>query len=77
MRVNLSLNSKNDKDRLIINLLEEKYNAQSYIKEILYQLAKGNGIGATIVNTLSAKEIEEDPVEEEFEEMIGIENIEL
>ena len=42
MRVNLSLNENNSKDKKIIDFLESKYNSCAYIKEILYQLANDN-----------------------------------
>lgn len=80
MRISLSLNPKNDKDKKIIDFLESRYNSAGYIKEVLYQLALGNGFGAEtkIINTTPIQ-IEEDPKEEieDFEEIIGLENIPL
>ena len=54
MRVNLSLNESNSKDRKIIDFLASRYNSSAYIKEVLYQLATDgfHGVGATVANAL-------------------------
>lgn len=38
-RINLSFNYQNEKDRLILKLLDDRYSANDYIKEILYRKA--------------------------------------
>ncbi len=68
MRVNLYLNEKKSKDEIISNLLNEKYDPQSYIKEMLYAIAKGKNIIQIENNTEGKKE-------EEYEDIVGIENI--
>ncbi|NFO88545.1 hypothetical protein FDC58_17405 [Clostridium botulinum] len=70
MRVNLYLNEKKSKDEIISNLLNEKYDPQSYIKEMLYAIAKGKNI-IQIENNTEVKK------EEEYEDIVGIENIEI
>ena len=44
MRVNFTLNENNNKDKVIIDFLENKYNATYYIKNLLYDMALGNSI---------------------------------
>ncbi|WP_300891586.1 hypothetical protein [uncultured Clostridium sp.] len=87
MRVNLNLNESNSKDKKIINFLESKYNSSAYIKEVLYQLATGgfHGIGDTVANTSldNSSGIPADihPIKEEteeaFDEILGVDGIEL
>lgn len=87
MRINLSLNENNSKDKKIIDFLESRYNASAYIKEVLYQLASGgfHGVGAT-VNVIDNgrgipagihPDIEELDNEETFDEIIGFDNIDI
>ena len=79
MRVNLSLNENNSKDKKIIDFLESKYNSCAYIKEILYQLANDNdevNILLSNKNFETTKQFKEEP-EESFDEIIGVEGIEL
>lgn len=68
MRINLYLNEKKLKDEIIANMLDEKYDPQSYIKEILYALARGKSI---IQDNMSDKN------EEEYQAIVGIESIDL
>ena len=87
MRVNLSLNENNSKDKKIIDFLESRYNSSAYIKEVLYQLACGgiHGVGATVVNALldNGRGIPigihptKEEAEETFDEIIGVEGIDL
>ena len=44
MRVNFTLNKENNKDKVIIDFLENKYNTTYYIKNLLYDMALGNSI---------------------------------
>ena len=81
MRVNLSLNENNSKDKKIIDFLESKYNACAYIKEILYQLANDNDEVNILLSNRNkkfetTKQFKEEP-EESFDEIIGVEGIEL
>ena len=81
MRVNLSLNENNSKDKKIIDFLESKYNSCAYIKEILYQLANDNDEANILLsnrnkNFETTKQFKEEP-EESFDEIIGVEGIEL
>lgn len=81
MRVNLSLNENNSKDKKIIDFLESKYNSCDYIKEILYQLANDNDEVNILLsnrnkNFETTKQFKEEP-EESFDEIIGVEGIEL
>ena len=81
MRVNLSLNENNSKDKKIIGFLESKYNSCAYIKEILYQLANDNDEVNILLsnrnkNFETTKQFKEEP-EESFDEIIGVEGIEL
>lgn len=88
MRVNLNLNESNSKDKKIINFLESKYNSSAYIKEVLYQLAIGgfHGIGTTVANTsldnssgipTGIHPTKEELSEETFDEILGVDGIEL
>lgn len=72
MRINLYLNEEKDKDKIICDMLKDKYDPQSYIKEILYSIAKGNKMIKIEKDYNIAKENEE-----EFEEIVGVENIEI
>lgn len=81
MRVNLSLNENNSKDKKIIDFLESKYNSCAYIKEILYQLANDNDEVNILLsnrnkNFETTKQFKEEP-EESFDEIMGVEGIEL
>ena len=81
MRVNLSLNENNFKDKKIIDFLESNYNSCAYIKEILYQLANDNDEVNILLsnrnkNFETTKQFKEEP-EESFDEIIGVEGIEL
>lgn len=85
MRVNLSLNESNSKDRKIIDFLESRYNSSAYIKEVLYQLATDGfpGVGVTVENALLdngrgiSTGIHPTKEEETFDEIIGVEGIDL
>ena len=81
MRVNLSLNENNSKDKKIIDFLESKYNSCAYIKEILYQLANDNDEVNILLSNRNksfetTKQFKEEP-EESFDEIIRVEGIEL
>lgn len=87
MRVNLSLNENNSKDKKIIDFLESRYNSSAYIKEVMYQLASGglHGVGATVVNALldngrgipTGIHPTKEEAEETFDEIIGVEGIDI
>ena len=50
MRVNLTLNDTNKRDKTIIDFLNSRYSASGYIKELLYQVAKGNNISHALLS---------------------------
>lgn len=68
MRVNFTLNEDNNKDKVIIDFLESKYNTTYYIKNLLYDMALGNSIPIT--------QTTEKP-KEDFEEIAGLDDIDL
>lgn len=68
MRVNFTLNEDNNKDKVIIDFLESKYNTTYYIKNLLYDMALGNSTPITQTN--------EKP-KEDFEEIAGLDDIDL
>lgn len=68
MRVNFTLNEDNNKDKVIIDFLESKYNTTYYIKNLLYDMALGNSIPIT--------QATEKP-KEDFEEIAGLDDIDL
>lgn len=70
MRVNFTLNENNNKDKVIIDFLEKKYNATYYIKNLLYDVALGNSI--PIIPGQATEKPKED-----FEEITGLDNIDL
>lgn len=74
MRVNLYLNEKREKDKIIVDMLNEKYDPQNYIKEILYSIARGNNV---VFATMKNDEIIVDNSEEEYEKIIGIDDIQI
>lgn len=76
MRVNLTLNDTNKRDKTIIDFLNSRYSASGYIKELLYQVAKGNNI-SFISNLESTNKIAEKPKKEDFEEIEGLNDIDL
>ena len=76
MRVNLTLNDTNKRDKTIIDFLNSRYSASGYIKELLYQVAKGNNI-SFISNLESTNKIAKKPKKEDFEEMEGLNDIDL
>ena len=76
MRVNLTLNDTNKRDKTIIDFLNSRYSASGYIKELLYQVAKGNNI-SFISNLESTNKIAKKPTKEDFEEIEGLNDIDL
>ncbi|MBS6600639.1 MAG: hypothetical protein KH333_06435 [Clostridium sp.] len=76
MRVNLTLNDTNKRDKTIIDFLNSRYSASGYIKELLYQVAKGNNI-SFISNLESTNKIAKKPKKEDFEEIEGLNDIDL
>lgn len=78
-RVNLYLNPKIEKDKVIIDYLEGRYSAPEYIKETIFTIAQGQSITPIMsqpqhINTELALD---DEKAEEFDEIIGIDNIDL
>lgn len=71
-RINFTLNDKNKEDKIILDLLETRYNMTAYIKETLYQVARGQ----VITPPVSCSSNEEKDQGEEFEEING-EDIEI
>lgn len=59
MRVNFTLNKENNKDKVIIDFLESKYNTTYYIKNLLYDMALGNSIPIPIQTTNQGQDYEE------------------
>ena len=76
MRVNLTLNDTNKRDKTIIDFLNSRYSESGYIKELLYQVAKGNNI-SFISNLESTNKIAKKPKKEDFEEIEGLNDIDL
>ena len=76
MRVNLTLNDTNKRDKTIIDFQNSRYSASGYIKELLYQVAKGNNI-SFISNLESTNKIAKKPKKEDFEEIEGLNDIDL
>ena len=76
MRVNLTLNDTNKRDKTIIDFLNSRYSASGYIKELLYQVAKGNNI-SFISNLESTNKLAKKPKKEDFEEIEGLNDIDL
>lgn len=71
-RINLYFSESNEKDAIIVNMLNSKYSPKDYIKEILYACAKGESI-----IPLVSKEIAIEAPEEEYENIEGLEGIDL
>ena len=59
MRVNFTLNKENNKDKVIIDFLESKYNTTYYIKNLLYDMALGNSIPIPIQTTNQGQDYQE------------------
>lgn len=85
MRVNFYLSENNPKEKEIIEFLNAKLHSTNWIKETLYQFAQGATYNENI-KAIKPKEIIEfrketyekiEEPEEEYEEIIGIENIEF
>lgn len=72
MRINLYLSETNEKDVIIAKYLKLKYSPKDYIKEMLYEAAIGQKV-IPLVN----KEIAIDDPEDEYEEIQGIDGIDL
>jgi hypothetical protein len=72
LRVNLHLNEDNERDKLIIDMLNSKYSAAGYTKEVLYAAAKGESI-----ISLTSKEIAIEAPEEEYEKIEGLDGIDV
>lgn len=72
MRINLYLSETNDKDVIIAEYLKLKYSPKDYIKEMLYEAA----IGKSIIPLVS-KEIAVEAPEEEYEEIEGLNSIDV
>ncbi|MDR3595069.1 hypothetical protein [Clostridium sp.] len=71
-RINLYFSESNEKDRIISTMLDSKYSPKDYIKEILYAIAKGENI-----IQLASKEIATEDNKEEYEEIEGLDGIDL
>lgn len=78
-RVNLYLNPKIEKDKVIINYLEGRYSAPEYIKETLFTIAQGQSIAPVVYGNSDQvnKEIVVDEEIEVADEIIGLNDIEL
>lgn len=70
MRVNFTLNEDNNKDKVIIDFLESKYNTTYYIKNLLYDMALGHSIPIIPIQTTEKPK-------EDFEEIAGLDDIDL
>ena len=70
IRINLYLNENNERDKLIIDMLNKKYSTSGYMKEILYAAAKGENIIPLVSKDIEAPE-------EEYEKIEGLDCIEL
>lgn len=79
MRINLTLNDNNERDKTIIDFLNTRYSACSYIKELLYQVAKGNNI-SFFSNSEPIQQItvnQEQEPKQEYEEIENLNDIDL
>lgn len=78
-RFNMYLNPKIEKDRVIIEYLEQRYSAQDYIKELLFSIATGQNMTNINNSNYNIKEMTVDEVKsiDKFEEIKGIDDIEL
>lgn len=71
MRVNFTLNKENNKDKVIIDFLENKYNTTYYIKNLLYDMALGNSIPIIPIKQGIVNQ------EQEYEEIENLNEIDL
>ena len=72
MRINLYLSETNEKDVLIAKYLKLKYSPKDYIKELLYEAAQGKSI-----IPLVSKEVAIEATEDKYEEIKGIDGIDI
>lgn len=57
-RINFYLNPENEKDKVIIEYLNQRYSATDYLKETLYNLSNGIEIQQVIMNSRTEKSID-------------------
>lgn len=85
-RVNFYLNPNSEKDKVIIEYLEQRYSASDFIKETLYSMATGSQFSTylnTMSNTNMGSKVNEllatdtEDHEEEYEEIENPDDIEL
>lgn len=57
-RINFYLNPENEKDKVIIEYLNQRYSATDYLKETLYNLANGIEMQQVIMNSRTEKSID-------------------
>ena len=75
MRINLTFNDTNERDKTIIDFLNTRYSASAYIKELLYQVSKGNNIPINNNPAINNKTTEKS--KEEYEELENLNDIDL
>lgn len=63
MKIYLTLNPDKDKDKAIINYLEQQYSKSNTIKALLYQVSANKGNIPTITTSYKEEKIEKKPVE--------------
>lgn len=73
-RINFYLNPENEKDKVIIEYLNQRYSATDYLKETLYNLANGIEMQQVIMNSMTEKSIDK---KEEYEEIEELDDIEI
>ncbi|MBY6918166.1 hypothetical protein [Clostridium botulinum] len=77
MRLNIYLDEKDPKDKILIDFLNKKYSAVGFIKETIYELATGGTVhGVTSVQAVNSEPLMNQD-EQEFEPIKGISDIEI
>lgn len=63
MKIYITLNPDKDKDKAIIDYLEQQYSKSGTIKSLLYQVAVNDGNIPTITNNSKEEKLEKKTVE--------------
>lgn len=73
-RINFYLNPENQKDKMIIEYLNQRYSPTDYIKETLYGMAYGREIPQINLSSNRAEIVKK---KEEYEEIQELDDIEI